>query len=126
MSAYKVGKNLTEQAGADITNPYEAYAQFDKAQLFLKKAGIDPVPVEMANVKDLQIKVKVGLDQKFNQARVNYLNFEKRKMYRKMADELNRLQAYFPDKRCLYNQWAVEKEREMKDDRVYPVTNVMY
>lgn len=124
LSAYRVGKNLKEQAGADITNPFQAYAQFDKAQLYLKKGGIQPPPVEMANVLDMQTAVKVDLDAKFNQARVNYLNWKNRKMYRKMAEELNRIQAYFPDKRCLYNQWAVEKERKMKDDRIYPAANI--
>ena len=126
ISAYKVGKNLAEQAGADITNPYEAYKQFDRAQKLLEAGQITTVPPEMANVTDLQAKVKDGLDTKFNQARINYLNFEKRKMYKQMAGELNKVIAYFPDKRCLYNQWAVGKEREMKDARVYPVTNLAY
>lgn len=120
LAAYKLGKSLSEQAGADITNPYNSYKQFDKAQKLLAKAGIPEPPPEMSDVVARQTKVKVDLDAKFNQSRVNFLNHQKRKMHRQMADELTKVQAYFPDKRALYNQWAVEKERKMKDDGIYP------
>lgn len=126
ISAYKLGKNLAEQAGADITNPYEAYKQFDRAHKLLEAGQITTVPPEMANVTDLQAQVKDGLDQKFTQARIRYRNFKKRKMYKDMVGELNKVLAYFPDKRCLYNQWAVAEERQMKDDRVYPVSRARY
>ncbi len=124
MNAYKVGKNLNEQAGADITNPYESYKQFERAQRLLLQGGIEDTPDEMADILTLQTKVKAGLDVKFKQAQLNFRNFRTRKMYKQMAGELNKVQAYFPDKRCLFNQWAVAQERQMKDDGVYPAASI--
>ena len=122
IDAYRVGMKFSEQAGADITNPYQAYKQFSLAQELLKKGGIQKVPDEMTDVTTQQARVKDGLDRTFQQHKVNYLNLKKRSMFRDMADQLTKLQAYFPDKRCLYNQWAVNEERKMKEEGTYPNT----
>lgn len=122
LAAYKLGSELADKATTDIKNPYEAYKQFDRAQRLLEVAGITTLPPEMANVTARQAQLQDGLEAKFRQARANVHNHRTRKMYREMARELESLQAFFPDKRAKYYQWAVKVEREMKDQGVYPVT----
>lgn len=121
LAAYKLGSQLADKATADIKNPYEAYKQFDRAERLLEVAGITTLPPEMADVPRRKQQLQDGLEAKFRQARANLHNHQTRKMYSEMANELNNLQAYFPDKRAKYYQWAVERERAMKDNGVYPV-----
>ena len=120
LAAYQVGRKTWEQKGADITNLFESYRQFDRATLLLEKGGITVLPAEMADVEERKKVALAEMEARFQQYRVKFHNLNKRSMYREMADVLRETRAYFPDKRAKYHQWALQKEREMKDDGVYP------
>ena len=120
IQAYKVGKEAYDRKNADIGNLAEAYRQFDKAEQLLKKGKIKKTPKELEKLSQKKEQVGKELETIFRGQRVKFHNFKVRKMYRDMAETLNALEAYFPDKRFLRHQWAVKKERQMKDEGVYP------
>lgn len=117
--AYQTAKEL-EQA-TDPASQYRAYAEYDRAELLLNRANVEAP--EMSDIGSSKAALKTALDARFTQRRVNYLNYRNRKMYREMAGQLAEIKADFPDERSLYHQWAVENERKMKDDGIFPVTD---
>lgn len=120
ISAYKVGKKTYEAKAADIINLYESYRQLDRAEKLLEAGGVTPLPAEMADLPETKKVIFGEMEAIFQQYRVTYNDKKKRKMYQDMADILNKITAYFPDKRCRYNRWAFEREREMKQEGVFP------
>lgn len=120
LTAFQFGMSTWERRDADIVNRYTAYAALDKADRYLEKGGITEPPPKMAALEETKKLIKTELDSMFRMHRLNFREHENRKMYDRMADELHKIQAYFPDKRCQYHQWALQKERQMKDEGVYP------
>ncbi len=121
LAAYEVGKQLSAQPIDDPAGPYEAYKQFERAQLLLARGDVGSPPDSMKDLLTRQAALKAELDTTFREASLNFRNFRTRKMYREMARELEELSLRFPDPRSQYNQWVTDQRRKMKDDGVYPV-----
>jgi len=78
------------------------------------------LPAQLADLEATKTEIRAEMDAIFQQYRVKYHDKKTRKMYQDMSDILREITAYFPDKRCLYNRWAFQREREMKEEGVFP------
>ncbi len=122
IAAYRVGKNLSEHAHADLANQYEAFKRLDRAQRLLALADNATDPQELQDLAALKAEVKVELDRRFRQARLNLRDLHKRNHHRDAVRELDTLKAYFPDPRSLPNRWATAEEQRMRAAGTYPST----
>lgn len=122
IDSYRVGVKTWEQRDADIVNMYESYRLLDMASKFLEKGEVTPLPAELGDLEARKDEIKQIMDAKFQGYRVTFHDHKKTKRYRQMADTLTRINAYFPDKRSKYNEWASQRELEMKNQGVFPAT----
>lgn len=120
--SFRVGSELLDKVEVDVQNRFEGYNRLLLAQEFLKKAGIETIPPEFANLETRRDKARHELDVIFRDLRVRYHSARQRKMYVDMADALNQIQALFPHKGAREHIWAVQQERELKDAGNYPQT----
>ena len=83
---------------------------------------VTPIPAELADLDSRREEIKTLMDAKFQGYRVTFLDHRNTKRYQQMAETLNRVNAFFPDKRSKYNKWAADQELEMKNLGVFPAT----
>jgi hypothetical protein len=120
LQAYKVGIDVCEQLDSAVENRYVCFMQLTKAEELLAKGGIEETPKEMKGYKETRDKISKLLKQRFQQLRANIYSDRKLKMWGNVAEKLRQVQATFPDPRCNYHQWALERERKMKEEGNYP------
>lgn len=119
LNAFKVGTQLQEKAGANISNPYESWRRFVEAKAYLEKGKVTP-PAELAPL-DAQIKKQHEVvNAIFREQRVKYFTFKQRTQYKDMAQTLNAIQSYIPDKNAPHHKWALAQERAMRKAGNYP------
>jgi hypothetical protein len=120
LQAYRVGHDICEKLDSAVGNRYECIMQLTKAEALLEKGGIEKTPDEMKGYTELRDQVSADLKRRFQQLRANIHSDKKLKMWGNVAKKLRQVKATFPDKRCNYHQWALEKERELKEQGNYP------
>lgn len=120
VEAFNVGKVMLERSEADIINLYEGFRQLERAQAMLDKVAITPPPPEMKGMDVMLANASEAMKKRYLIHRANFFASRDRNDHAKMAEELRRLQAYFPDERLNYNRWAQKQILEMKSQGVYP------
>jgi len=115
-----VANELSQKIEVDIRNRFDAYFKYELALEMLKKGGVDPPPASFSGIHSSRDRLRGELDTMFQQRRVRYHDLSKRKMYREMVAILNEVQATFPYKGAREYIWAVQLERQLKDQNLYP------
>lgn len=119
---YNVGTETLDKVEVDIRNRYEGYRRLRMAEEFAKRAGYETLPAEFADLEQRRDQARDELDTIFQRHRVNYIDWSKRKMYTEMVDVLSEVMAVFPYKSAREHQWALGKERQLKEQGNYPQT----
>ena len=117
---YQRAVNLIEQRAIERGNLFEGYHRLLKARAFLDEAGVDELPSEMDRWHELHDLAREDLDRRFQELRVRYHQAAQRDNHREMANVLNEMQGFFPERSARENRWARERETEMKGRGIYP------
>ncbi len=120
--SYKVGMETLDKVEVDIRNRFEGYRRLVMAEEFASKAGHETLPAEFAELESRRDKAREELDGQFRLLRVKYHDLGNRKMYNEMVAVLNEVMAVFPYKSAREHQWALGKERQLKEQGNYPQT----
>lgn len=120
--SYNVGMETLDKVEVDIRNRFEGYRRLVMAEEFAAKAGNETLPAEFAQLEERRDKARAELDAIFRQQRVKYHDLSQRKMYNAMVDVLAEVTAIFPYKSAREHQWALKKERLLKEQGNYPQT----
>jgi hypothetical protein len=113
LEAYALGKRLVEDSRADITNPYHAYLQFERAHQLVEQGNPLVEPEWLSDAREQRDTLKAQLDQVFRASRVRFHIALDHHDYRRAARELERIHALFPDPRCAYYKWATRQKQQM-------------
>src|SRR5690554_1332143 len=119
-AAYRIGKEKIQQKTVAIPNLFEGYKKLLEAEEYLVKAGNVAAPASMAGLAGLKQTSRAELDRIWVNYRVGFAKAKKRNEYREMANELNALRNYFPDRTARENRWSVRQAQKMKEDGIYP------
>ena len=117
---YEVGTEWLEKSDTEIGNLFLGYKRLLEARTYVEKSNRDSPPPEM---KKLGAKIEAArkeLDKIFRNYRVKYRSAKKNGQYDEMAEALNTIQEYFPDKTAREHRWARSRILRMKDQGNYP------
>jgi hypothetical protein len=118
--SYKVGSEKLEKKGAAISNLFEGYKKLLETELYLEKAGKKEPLAEMADFEAKKSAARDELTSIFKNERVKYHQAKKRSQHIPMAQSLDAVKVYFPDKTAREHRWALNEEMEMKRKGIYP------
>ncbi len=116
---YQVSIETFEKREVDIVNLYTSYKNMDQAEKLLERGEITEEVPEMKGIAELKAEALTIMERKFVLAKQGFHRHSQRNENQKMADVLNEIQKYFPDKRCKYYRWATVQERAMRDKGIY-------
>ncbi|MGM0555682.1 MAG: FHA domain-containing protein [Myxococcota bacterium] len=119
-SAYNVGNEKLEKAGAAISNRFEGYKSLLEAEEYLEESGMSEPPPSMTDLEQRQTEAKAQLDALFRNFHVAYHQAKNAKNHQRMAESLSNIISYFPDKKAPQHQWAQGRIRWMKQKGIYP------
>lgn len=117
---YERGINLIEQRAIETGNLFEGYTRLLEARAYLEEAGIEEIPDEMDRWQEMHDEARQSLDARFQELRVRYHQANQRNQHREMVNILNEIEAYFPERSARENEWARDRETEMKNEGIYP------
>jgi hypothetical protein len=118
--SYAVGEELLLKKDVDIANLYNGYKKMLEAEAALKEGNIARIPPEMRDLPKKKKQARKELDAIFRNYRVKYSAKSKHDMYGEMAEALDAIKSYFPDKKAWAHRWALEKERKMRSNGTWP------
>jgi hypothetical protein len=119
-NAYNVGNETLKKSGAAVSNRFEGYKSLLEAEKYLEEAGVSEPPPSMNKLPERKQAAKQQLDKLFRNFRVAYHQAKNSKNYTQMAESLDTIQSYFPDKKSYQYRWAQSKIRKMKQNGTYP------
>jgi hypothetical protein len=119
-ASYKVGIEKIDKKGAAVANLFEGYKKLLEAEKYLEKAGkTEPLP-SMSELTSRKEQARAELTAIFKNERVKYHQAMKRSQHRPMAQALDAVKIYFPDKTAREHRWATSQEMDMKQKGIYP------
>ncbi|MFP4599261.1 MAG: FHA domain-containing protein [Persicimonas sp.] len=118
--AYRVGIEKLERKDASIVNLFTGYKKLLESEAYLEKAGRTELPPEMSELEAQRDASREELTKLFRNYRVQYHRAKKRNEHRDMAQALDAIKSYFPDKTAREHSWANRAELDMKAEGIYP------
>ncbi|MFU8805885.1 MAG: hypothetical protein ACNA8W_18880, partial [Bradymonadaceae bacterium] len=119
-ASYRLGVDLIEKRDIENRNLFDGYMRLLETKALLEAGGITEVPADMDRLDPLHDQARADLDLLFSNFRMRYHQLNQKTMYREMADVLNSIQAFFPDRTARENRWAVIQERKLRARGNYP------
>ncbi len=119
-SAYTLGVDYLEKQDSEVANLFKGYIRLLEAQQFLEMAETDQTPAKLSDLQNRIDEADAKLKEIFRNYKVKYRSAEKNGQSREMADALNTIQRYFPNKRAPEYQWAQDRILKMKKRGNYP------
>ena len=120
IEAYEQGVDLLERRAVERSNLFNGYEQLMKAEAYLEEGGIGDFPSEMDDWQALHDDARESLDSQFAEYRVRYHQAQTRQRYSEMAEVLDDIKTFFPERNARENWWARQQERRMKSEGIYP------
>lgn len=120
LRAYERAVALLESRDVETGNLFEGYKRLLEAKALLEEGGIQEFPSEMSEWQQQHDSVRDDLDRMFRDFRMRYHQASTRNRFQEMAQVLNTIEAFFPDRTSRENRWARDKEMEMKSAGIYP------
>ncbi len=119
-SEYEQGLDLLERRSVERGNLFEGYSRLIHAEAYLQEGGVDEIPSEMDQWQEKHDEARGALDDQFAEYRVRYHQAQSRQRHSEMADVLDDVETFFPERTARENIWARQNERQMKTEGIYP------
>ena len=118
--AYEQGLDLLERRSVERSNLFRGYEQLVKAESYLTEGGVDEIPSDLEQWQEKHDEARESLDKQFAEYRMRFHQAQTRQRYTDMAEVLEEVESFFPEREARENWWARQHERRMKSEGTYP------